>query len=44
MIKREAAEVAKLLSEFGRRTALAGGNPYRSRAYTRRGRHGRYSL
>jgi DNA polymerase (family 10) len=35
MIKREAAEVAKLLSEFGRRTALAGGNPYRSRAYTR---------
>jgi hypothetical protein len=25
-----APEVAKLLTEYGRRTALAGGNPYRS--------------
>src|SRR5438034_7495610 len=28
-------EVAKLLQEFGQRTALRGGNPYRARAYTR---------
>ena len=30
-----APEVAKLLNEFGQRTALRGGNPYRARAYTR---------
>ena len=30
-----APEVAKLLHEFGQRTALRGGNPYRARAYTR---------
>ncbi len=30
-----AAEVAKLLLEYGRRTALAGGNPYRAKAYLR---------
>src|SRR3954467_1615848 len=30
-----APEVALLLREFGQRTALRGGNPYRSRAYTR---------
>ena len=28
-------EVAKLLQEFGQRTALRGGNPYRAKAYTR---------
>jgi DNA polymerase (family X) len=31
----DASEVAKLLAEYGRRTALAGGNPYRSKAYQR---------
>jgi DNA polymerase (family 10) len=31
----DASEVAKLLAEYGRRTALAGGNPYRSKAYLR---------
>jgi DNA polymerase (family 10) len=31
----DAAAVAKLLHELGQRTALRGGNPYRSRAYTR---------
>ena len=30
-----APEVAKLLHEFGQRTAFRGGNPYRARAYTR---------
>src|ERR1044071_5268431 len=30
-----ASEVALLLREFGQRTALRGGNPYRSKAYTR---------
>src|SRR3954471_19951716 len=30
-----AAEVALLLREFGQRTALRGGNPYRAKAYTR---------
>ena len=30
-----APEVAELLTEYGRRTALAGGNPYRSKAYVR---------
>lgn len=29
------SEAAKLLHEFGQRTALRGGNPYRARAYTR---------
>src|SRR4030095_10251534 len=29
----DASEVAKLLAEYGRRTALVGGNPYRSKAY-----------
>src|SRR3954466_6691564 len=28
-------EVAALLREFGQRTALRGGNPYRAKAYTR---------
>jgi DNA polymerase (family 10) len=32
---RQASAVAKLLIEFGQRTALRGGNPYRTRAYTR---------
>jgi DNA polymerase (family 10) len=31
----DASEVAKLLVEYARRTALAGGNPYRSKAYLR---------
>jgi len=30
-----APDVARLLAEYGRRTALAGGNPYRSKAYLR---------
>ena len=30
-----APEVAQLLREFGQRTALRGGNPYRAKAYTR---------
>jgi len=30
-----ASEVALLLREFGQRTALRGGNPYRAKAYTR---------
>jgi DNA polymerase/3'-5' exonuclease PolX len=30
-----APEVAVLLREFGQRTALRGGNPYRAKAYTR---------
>jgi DNA polymerase (family 10) len=30
-----APDVAKLLAEYGRRTALAGGNPYRAKAYLR---------
>ena len=30
-----ASDVAKLLQEFGQRTAFRGGNPYRARAYTR---------
>jgi Helix-hairpin-helix domain len=33
MQKLDAAAVAKLLIEFGRRTELGGGNPYRARAY-----------
>jgi len=35
MASLDASEVAKLLAEYGRRTALAGGNPYRSKAYLR---------
>jgi DNA polymerase (family X) len=35
MHRLEAPEVAKLLAEYGRRTALAGGNPFRSKAYLR---------
>jgi DNA polymerase (family 10) len=31
----DASDVAKLLAEYGRRIALAGGNPYRSKAYLR---------
>ena len=31
----DTSEVARLLHEFGQRTALRGGNPYRARAYTR---------
>jgi DNA polymerase (family X) len=31
----QASAVAKLLAEFGQRTALRGGNPYRARAYAR---------
>jgi DNA polymerase (family X) len=29
------SEVVKLLIEYGRRAQLAGGNPYRARAYIR---------
>jgi DNA polymerase (family X) len=35
MPKLPAPEVAVLLREFGQRTALRGGNPYRAKAYTR---------
>jgi DNA polymerase (family 10) len=35
MVSLDASAVAKLLTEYGRRTALAGGNPYRSKAYLR---------
>lgn len=35
MAKLSASEVAKLLTELGQRTTLAGGNPYRGRAYAR---------
>ena len=31
----DASAVAKLLAEFGQRSALRGGNPYRARAYSR---------
>ena len=31
----DVTEVAKLLTEYGRHTALAGGNPYRAKAYIR---------
>jgi DNA polymerase (family X) len=31
----DASAIAKLLAEFGQRTALRGGNPYRARAYRR---------
>jgi DNA polymerase (family 10) len=33
--KLNASAVAALLHEFGQRTALRGGNPYRAKAYTR---------
>jgi DNA polymerase (family X) len=35
MVSLDASEVAKLLAEYGRRAALAGSNPYRSKAYLR---------
>ena len=35
MPRLDAAAVAELLSEYGRRSALRGGNPYRARAYAR---------
>jgi DNA polymerase (family X) len=35
MQKPDASAVAKLLIEFGKRTELSGGNPYRARAYYR---------
>jgi DNA polymerase (family X) len=35
MAKADASEVARLLREYGQRTALKGGNPYRAKAYTR---------
>ena len=31
----DTAKVVELLTEYGRRTAMAGGNPYRARAYIR---------
>jgi DNA polymerase (family X) len=35
MTKLEASQVAALLGEYGQRSALRGGNPYRSKAYLR---------
>src|ERR1700710_34739 len=35
MAKLDASQVAVLLAEYGRRSALRGGNPYRSKAYVR---------
>jgi DNA polymerase (family 10) len=35
MMPLDASAVAELLHEFGQRTALRGGNPYRARAYSR---------
>src|SRR3954449_10732667 len=35
MARLAAPEVATLLAEYGRRSALRGGNPYRAKAYTR---------
>ena len=35
MPKVDTPEVAKLLREYAQRTALRGGNPYRSKAYSR---------
>src|SRR3954463_10145629 len=35
MASLDASAVANLLKEFGQRTELRGGNPYRARAYTR---------
>lgn len=35
MAKLDAADVAALLAEYGRRSALRGGSPYRSKAYIR---------
>ena len=35
MPKLNASEVGALLAEYGRRSALRGGNPYRSKAYIR---------
>src|SRR4051812_32025957 len=33
MAKADASEVARLLREYGQRTALKGGNPYRAKAH-----------
>ena len=35
MASLDAPAVARLLMEFGQRTALRGGNPYRAKAYSR---------
>jgi DNA polymerase/3'-5' exonuclease PolX len=35
MLRLNAAEIARLLNEFGRRAMLYGGNPYRAKAYIR---------
>src|SRR4051812_13062910 len=35
MARLDAPEVAALLAEYGRRSALRGGNPYRAKAYLR---------
>src|SRR3954464_2796 len=35
MPRLNASEVASLLTEYGRRSALKGGNPYRAKAYIR---------
>src|SRR6195952_1296124 len=35
MAKLDASQVAAMLAEYGRRSALRGGNPYRSKAYIR---------
>jgi len=35
MAKADASEVARLLREYGQRTAFKGGNPYRAKAYAR---------
>ena len=35
MRRLDAQQVAELLHEIGRRSALAGGNPYKARAYIR---------
>jgi hypothetical protein len=37
MASLDASEVSKLLAEYGRRTAPAVGNPYRSKTYLRAG-------
>src|SRR5206468_6952437 len=35
MAKLDASQVAAMLAEYGRRSALRGGNPFRSKAYIR---------
>jgi len=37
MPKPDVKTVAKLLREYAQRTPLRGGNPYRAKAYSRRG-------